>query len=931
MRYYLNLKDKNFKKSLCAKKEFRLKSLNKTTHLKKHQIWLSNFINYKTPYKSLFIYHEVGTGKTCSAISIAEKFKNDMSYADKKIVIVAPLDALNEFTTNFYNKDNSFKCAGTIYEQELIDDGLEVNKDNVMKKINNFYTFKTIDAFQKMPLKSLDNTIIIIDEAHKIKYTEKENKRDIHKHIEQIVKLNDVRLVFMSGTPIVDKAQEILWFINIMNMNDTHDKDKFKKLTEDEIFDLNDNIKDEKKLIDAIDGHFTYLKSADTNIPLKLFDSDGVIPNMDIDFFGKKIPNSKKFPNYKSIKLTLSKITNEHEKYIQDNILNQEIADEKKQNAFNIKAMTTNISYKELNKRKIEKNPEETLPENFSPKCNTIARLIEENQGISYIYSNYVEKGIDQVIYVLEKKGYKLYNQNLSKGKNYFKEFTNIKSNNQFYIRLTSGKETSPSDIRIFKSDQNKNGEIIKVCLATNKYSTGVDFKNVRNIHILEANNNFGNINQAIGRGIRIKSHDNLDKEFRNTTVYYHATEFINNPKRETIDMHLYKKSIEKQMRIERIFKILKDNSITCTFFKDLNDISEDEYKNTYGDIIHKSNGEKIKFTKDLLVDQEIIKCAFECDNNTKLDKDSYNYELHEQFTILRIMKSIENIFKTYDIKLSFDDIKIIIQNEYDLNDLDESIKYALHEMIYKKIEFKNVYNLNGRIVFDEFYYFIYIDDTGNEHIFNENLISYNSSHVELKDDYLIQPTKISSDTDKIQFLKELEIIININFFSNYKEYVFLYYILFRDDIDINDIPENIFNENEKAKIVSFINQRNDAKNTRKLVKMTDKIYLKFDNENIKFVNRQRSTNSKAGTVFKTCHRKIIIDNLLEKNVIDENLKEELLNSKNFKLISENETKGEKITKDTLLKISIISLLIKLREENKNYILYPFEKEEEDK
>ena len=36
----------------------------------------NEFINPKTPYKGLLIYHQIGAGKTCAAISIAENWKH---------------------------------------------------------------------------------------------------------------------------------------------------------------------------------------------------------------------------------------------------------------------------------------------------------------------------------------------------------------------------------------------------------------------------------------------------------------------------------------------------------------------------------------------------------------------------------------------------------------------------------------------------------------------------------------------------------------------------------------------------------------------------------------------------------------------------------------------------------------------------------------
>ena len=39
-----------------------------------HQRLISNFINPRTKYDGLLLVHEMGTGKTCTAVGVAEEF-----------------------------------------------------------------------------------------------------------------------------------------------------------------------------------------------------------------------------------------------------------------------------------------------------------------------------------------------------------------------------------------------------------------------------------------------------------------------------------------------------------------------------------------------------------------------------------------------------------------------------------------------------------------------------------------------------------------------------------------------------------------------------------------------------------------------------------------------------------------------------------------
>ena len=78
---YKQIENEKFINSITNKKEF---IDNKITErfkdiycLEPQQRFLSNFINPLTDYNSILVYHSVGVGKTLTAISIAENFKND--------------------------------------------------------------------------------------------------------------------------------------------------------------------------------------------------------------------------------------------------------------------------------------------------------------------------------------------------------------------------------------------------------------------------------------------------------------------------------------------------------------------------------------------------------------------------------------------------------------------------------------------------------------------------------------------------------------------------------------------------------------------------------------------------------------------------------------------------------------------------------------
>jgi len=90
-----------------------------------HQEFLKNFISPNTPYNGVLIYHSTGVGKTCTAISIAEGFKDTMKSYNNKIIVISSDAIKKNFKKELYNpaqervkqkKDDIVQCTGLTYE-----------------------------------------------------------------------------------------------------------------------------------------------------------------------------------------------------------------------------------------------------------------------------------------------------------------------------------------------------------------------------------------------------------------------------------------------------------------------------------------------------------------------------------------------------------------------------------------------------------------------------------------------------------------------------------------------------------------------------------------------------------------------------------------------------------------------------------------------
>ena len=91
---------------------------------KHHQEILPHYINSETPYRGILLYHGLGSGKTATAIGIAEKLKVTESKQRKTIVILpaALKSNFNEEVQEWSAVDNLYKFKSKLWRFVTIDD-----------------------------------------------------------------------------------------------------------------------------------------------------------------------------------------------------------------------------------------------------------------------------------------------------------------------------------------------------------------------------------------------------------------------------------------------------------------------------------------------------------------------------------------------------------------------------------------------------------------------------------------------------------------------------------------------------------------------------------------------------------------------------------------------------------------------------------------
>lgn len=290
---YPDLNDPQFAAKIAQRKEFNdfqydgsIKPIEETANklcksafeLMPHQIFVKNFLSFQTPYNSLLLYCGLGTGKTCSAIGVAEEMRSYMKQVGikQRIMVIASPNVQNNFRLQLFDERSLREENGTWNLQSCIGNSLikEINptnlkglpRDRVISQIrtiiNQSYVFmgytqlanyiseKTSipkdSGFEpeeqaKMEIRNIrrvfNNRLIIIDEVHNIRLSD-ENKD--WKTAQGLMKLakhcDNLRLLLLSATPMYNSYKEIIWLVNLMNLND-----KRSTIKENEVFDKDGN------------------------------------------------------------------------------------------------------------------------------------------------------------------------------------------------------------------------------------------------------------------------------------------------------------------------------------------------------------------------------------------------------------------------------------------------------------------------------------------------------------------------------------------------------------------------------------------------------------------------------------------------------------------------------------------------------------------
>ena len=353
----------------------------------------------------------------------------------------------------------------------------------------------------------------------------------------------------------------------------------------------------------------------------------------------------------------------------------------------------------------------------YSAKIAEVCDIIRRSVGTVLVYSKYIGGGLVPMALALESMGLERVGFDAS-GTGDVQTLPLFETppvpvgagkKRQRYMMITGDRHYSQNnrrDLEYFNNPGNMYGAMVRVVLISDSGAEGLDFKCLRQIHILDAWYNMNRIEQTIGRAVRNKSHCRLPLAERNVEIYMHCT-LIDEV--ETVDLYMYRLAERKALIIGGVVRLLKETAVDCLLNHAQTNFSEAKMNqklvltlSTDQKRIEYVVGDK-PFTS---ICDYMATCDFKCsapgigpltDPVTKASTGSYVHR-YLQANHSRISKRIRAMFRE-QVQYSFRQIRAYVnaQKEYPI----EQIYYSLTVFLRNKAEWLvNRFGARGYMVY---------------------------------------------------------------------------------------------------------------------------------------------------------------------------------------------------------------------------------------
>lgn len=589
-------------------------STKKTSkEFRKYQLFVSKYLDYRSIYKNILIYHGLGSGKTATAINVYNVLYNSNPGWNVFLLIKAGLHHtwLNELKDWLSKDDTEFRMKNIIF----------VHYDSPFADKSFMEAVRTSDSSKK--------NIYIIDECHNfirnvysnISTNKGKRAQIIYDYIIQDKKENDgTRVVLLSGTPAINSPFELSLLFNLLRpgifpKSESQFNQLFVNNSSGEINSVYKNMFQRRILglvsyyigatpdfyatqnlhyIDvkmserqrSIYNYFAELeaksmqKAKGKSQSYRTYTRQAcnfVFPNISQNITGEQRPRPSRFriSEREAEKIAEGRAgtkeaskaepTTDVQGYL--NSINEYVSafDDYLQN-YNEKDKSNNYTilndvekfketykgnYDEFFKNEKRKSSVFEAMYTSSPKMTQMIFNSMTSPGPLMIYSNYViMEGIQLIKIYLKYFGFTAFGETLGKDHHRYIEYSG-----------SIDKDVREENKTIFNKPENRYGANIKVFLLSPAAAEGLTLKNVRQVHIFEPYWHEVRILQMIGRGIRQCSHADLPMSERIVDVYRYKS--ISDGI-ETADQYVEGQAKNKDRLITSFLDTLKEAAVDC-------------------------------------------------------------------------------------------------------------------------------------------------------------------------------------------------------------------------------------------------------------------------------------------------------------------------------------------------------------------------------
>jgi len=465
-----------------------------------HQIETAEYF-LKSPYKGLLLYHKLGSGKTCTAIMIADKMLKEKKV--DKVMVLTP-GSLRQGWVNEY-----CKICGE-------------DPSNLEK----YFTFITYNYAVGKSLPDFNNSLVIVDEIHNLINGVKNDSKNPSLIYAKIL-LSKCRVLALSGTPVFNYVWEFPILGRLLKPGDDFSNHDGTSVSSDvwmtyfsEDSEGHISPRNPSSMKDRLKGIISYYPGAEEFMP-KVIEEEPIQVPMSLeqeknywDRLGSEEelrhhPPSERLKYSDPVKYKL--LT---ELYI---MAKKRIMSREASNFFyspQIRAITQKMVPTEIGERAI------TV---VSDRLEKDGGWVERKWFEGGLLKTYSKKFIAIFLNIAFRPNQKHFVFS------FFKEKAGVVLLHSMFkmCGIRSAIFTGDLDdasrkslLARFNAPGNRQGEKIQVLLATEAGAEGISVREVRHMHILESSPKMSKTIQSIGRVARFRSHMDLPPDQRTVRIW---------------------------------------------------------------------------------------------------------------------------------------------------------------------------------------------------------------------------------------------------------------------------------------------------------------------------------------------------------------------------------------------------------------------------